>query len=173
MNSKRLLQQAFGLTLGMLLLAGCGGAPVAPTSTSTPTPVPPTETPVPPTETPMPIPPTAIQPVVPVATLTGRLLFADSEKPVADTSVYITGEAGSMSFASGILVNPTGKTDSTGRFKIEIPEAFLMEQDYQIMVLVGFEPNLVPLKNQDGAYAVFQIESVPSENDLGDVLVQR
>ena len=37
MSRRRLLQQAFGLTLVVLLLAGCGGAP--PTSTPTPTPV--------------------------------------------------------------------------------------------------------------------------------------
>jgi hypothetical protein len=41
---RRPLQQAFGLTLIVLLLTGCGGAPVEPTSTSTPLPVPPTAT---------------------------------------------------------------------------------------------------------------------------------
>jgi hypothetical protein len=60
MSSRRLLQQAFGLTLGVLLLAGCGGAPAEPTSTSTP--IPPASTPTPSaTDTPTPIPtPTAI-----------------------------------------------------------------------------------------------------------------
>jgi hypothetical protein len=44
MSSRRLLQQAFGLMLVVSLLAGCGGAPVEPTSTPAPTPVPPTVT---------------------------------------------------------------------------------------------------------------------------------
>jgi hypothetical protein len=42
-SSRRLLQQAFGLTLVVLLLAGCGGAPAEPTAT----PLPPTPTLVP------------------------------------------------------------------------------------------------------------------------------
>lgn len=53
--SRRLLQQALGLTLTMLLLAGCGGAPAEPTAT----PVPITATPKPiltPTPTPTPMP---------------------------------------------------------------------------------------------------------------------
>lgn len=169
-SHKKLLQQAMGLTLIVLLLAGCGGAPAEPTST-------PTLIPVPPTATPTPIPPTAtpsVTPTVaPIVTLSGRLLYADSENPVADTSIFITGEEGSISFANGILVNPTGKTDSTGKFKVEIPEAFLGEQDYKIMVLVGFQPKMAPIMTQDGVLVVLTIESVPSENDLGDVLVQR
>jgi hypothetical protein len=172
MSKKKVLQQALGLTLAMLFLAGCGGAPVEPTSTYTPVPtsVLPTATPVPPTVTPT---------VKPSATLTGRLLFADSQEPLTDTSIFITGEEGSVLFESGALINPTGKTDSAGRFQIDIPEEFLIEHDYKIMVLVDQKEvgslmgKLVPLTNQDGAYAVFQIESVPSENDLGDVYVQR
>jgi hypothetical protein len=35
MNNRRLLQQAFGLTLAVLLLAGCGGAPAVPTASAT------------------------------------------------------------------------------------------------------------------------------------------
>ena len=48
MISRRLLQRAFGLTVIVLLLSGCGGPPVEPTAT----PIPPTATPVPPTATP-------------------------------------------------------------------------------------------------------------------------
>jgi hypothetical protein len=69
MSSAKLLQPMLGLSLVVLLLAGCGGAqavptatPVPPTALPTPTPVPPTatptQTPVPPTATPLP-PPTA------------------------------------------------------------------------------------------------------------------
>ena len=175
------LQQVFGLILAMLFLAGCGGTPVEPTSTSTPapTPIPPTETPIPPTETHTPIPPTVTATSVPSATLIGRLLFVDSEEPVADTSIYITGEEGAIEFESGILVNPNGETDSTGSFKIDMPEEFLKKHDYKIMVLISRKlensimSEFVPLTNQDGAYAVFQIENVPSENDLGVVYIQR
>ena len=42
MSSRKLRQKAFGLTLVVFLLAGCGGAQAEPTST--PTPIPPTET---------------------------------------------------------------------------------------------------------------------------------
>ena len=52
MSNQKLLQQMIGVTLVMLLLAGCG-APAA-------TPVPPTATPVPPTPTPIPPTPTTI-----------------------------------------------------------------------------------------------------------------
>lgn len=45
MNSRRLLQQAFGLTIIVLLLAGCGGTSATPTATLTP--VPPTAKPMP------------------------------------------------------------------------------------------------------------------------------
>ena len=55
---RRLLQQAFGLTLAVLFLAGCGGAPAEPTSTPTLSPPISTSTPGPPTSTPTPIPPT-------------------------------------------------------------------------------------------------------------------
>ena len=45
MTSRKLLQQTLGLTLVVLLLTGCGGAPAEPTAT--PTPAPPTATPTP------------------------------------------------------------------------------------------------------------------------------
>jgi len=55
MSSRRLLQQAFGLTLAVLFLTGCGGAVVGPIPTPTETSVPPTlaptETSIPPTDT--------------------------------------------------------------------------------------------------------------------------
>ena len=60
MNSSRLLQQAFNLTLAVLLLAGCIGAPADPTATSTPVaPTAPSEY-VPPIVTPIPATPTFI-----------------------------------------------------------------------------------------------------------------
>lgn len=50
MSSKRVLQQAVGLTILVVLMAGCGGS-AEPTPTSTP--APPTSTPAPPTPTPV------------------------------------------------------------------------------------------------------------------------
>ena len=59
---KKLLQQMMGLTLAMLLLTGCGGAPTEPTLEATPIPptVPPTATPTPPAATPVPATATAV-----------------------------------------------------------------------------------------------------------------
>ncbi len=58
MRSRRRLQQAFGLTLIVLLLTGCGGTLAEPTATLTPIPPTATSTPVPPTATPTLVPPT-------------------------------------------------------------------------------------------------------------------
>ncbi|MGB2895043.1 MAG: hypothetical protein WBB65_02620 [Anaerolineales bacterium] len=54
-SSRRLWPQVLGLTLAVLLLAGCGGAPAEPASTPTPGPPTSTPTPIPPTITPTPI----------------------------------------------------------------------------------------------------------------------
>lgn len=68
MGERRLCKRTLGMTLALLLMAGCGGPPPEPASTSapvrptaTPTPEPPTATPTPapPTATPTPEPPTA------------------------------------------------------------------------------------------------------------------
>ncbi len=64
MSTSKLLRQAIGQvigigwTLGVLLLAGCGGASTTPTIEATP--IPPTATPVPPTATPVPPAATAV-----------------------------------------------------------------------------------------------------------------
>jgi hypothetical protein len=58
MSSGKLSQQMFVLTLALLLLTGCGGAQVEPTTT----PVPPTTTPIPIPPTPTPTPTTALLP---------------------------------------------------------------------------------------------------------------
>lgn len=59
MVTNKLLQQMIGLTLAVLLLTGCSGAPTEPTLEATPiqltaTPIPPTTTPIPPTATTVP-----------------------------------------------------------------------------------------------------------------------
>jgi hypothetical protein len=73
MSSTNLLQPMFGLTLVLLLLAGCDGAQTEPTATpavpsTMPTPMPPTATPVVPTATATPVPPTATPTAVPTPT---------------------------------------------------------------------------------------------------------
>jgi hypothetical protein len=82
-RSRKLAQFTFGVTLVVLLLAGCDvlpaqpiatPTPIPPPSTSTPIPptatsVPPTATPRPPTSTPTPVPPTAT-PIPPTSTPT-------------------------------------------------------------------------------------------------------
>ena len=87
MTGRELVRQAFGLTLIVLLLTGCGGVPAEPTAT----PVPPTatSTPVPPTATPTPVPltptPTSV-PLTPTPTrgiITGMVLDNDG-KPLAN-----------------------------------------------------------------------------------------
>ena len=103
MNSKRLLQQVFGLMLVMLLLAGCGGAPAE--STSTPTPIPPTATPTPTaTDTPTPIPtPTAIPP---------------SEMPFTIGSFQL--QITSVSFRTVHKVTPAGIGEKVPTIAVEI-----------------------------------------------------
>ena len=164
----RLLQQVFGLTLTVLLLTGCGGAPFQTTATPSQIPSTATLTPIPPTVTPT---------AKPVVTIIGRLLYADSKEPVADNMLMISGEDGAIIISDGILENPDGRTDSTGRFEIEIPEPYLMEQNYKVMVIVflysplDFSNKPYALTDQDGIPIVIQTESVPSKIDLGDVYV--
>jgi len=68
MSRRRLLQQAFGLTLIALLLTGCGGATTEPTAALTP---------VPPTAAPTPIPTTG--------SINGMVL-GDDRKPLFDAN---------------------------------------------------------------------------------------
>jgi photosystem II stability/assembly factor-like uncharacterized protein len=71
MSSRRLLHWALGLTIAMLLLAGCGEVADEPSTTSTPVSQVATSTPVSPTATSTPVPPTATStPVPPTATPT-------------------------------------------------------------------------------------------------------
>lgn len=79
-SSRRLLQQALGLMLTVLLLTGCGGATIEPTVTLTP--IPPTATPIPPTATP--IPPTAT-PIPTTGSIAGMVL-GDDRKPLLDAN---------------------------------------------------------------------------------------
>lgn len=88
MSSRKSLQQMFGLTLVVLLQAGCGRAPAGPTMASTPSP--PTVTPAEALAT-QPIEDTSReethQPVPPLVT-TAEVL--DTEQPIDDTSLEET-----------------------------------------------------------------------------------
>jgi hypothetical protein len=82
MSSRRLLQQTFGLTLVVLLLAGCGGAPAEPTATPTPVPPTPTLTPIPPTPTPVPPTATPTPSVLLLGQIKGVLVDKDTGQPI-------------------------------------------------------------------------------------------
>ena len=94
MVTKKFLQQMIGLTITVLLLAGCGGALPEPTTVPTNPPQPPTATPIPPTATPQPpadstaasglpreIPP-EFQPIMQALVLTGVPPVLPPEFPV-------------------------------------------------------------------------------------------
>jgi hypothetical protein len=80
-SSGRLFHQVFDLTLIVLLLAGCGGAPAKPTASLAP--VPPSAEPI---ATPTPVPPTAEPTASPTTgTITGRVLH-DTGLPIKNTN---------------------------------------------------------------------------------------
>ena len=99
MSRRRLFQRIFGLTLVVLLLAACGGAPAE--LAATPTPVPPTATPtrVSPTATPTRVPPTATATAaLPTATPTQAFTLATSLEEIAGTTWRKTAGAGYIRF---------------------------------------------------------------------------
>jgi hypothetical protein len=152
--------------------------PSTPTLTLTHTPSPtatwtPTATPVPPTATPSPIPPTATPTRVPIVILTGRVLYANSDTPVADSLVRITNKEGAVSFGAGKLLNPAERIDAAGTFTVEIKESFLKEQDYEFMVAVNVMTKLTFVTTSGGIPVVMKVESVPVDIDLGDIFVKR
>jgi heat shock protein HslJ len=112
MSSRKLLQQVFGLTLVVLLLAGCGRAPAGPTITSTPTP---------PTATPMSIPPTA------TSTLEGTewvLISLNGESLIEGTNITLNFAACTeLSRSEGILsgfagCNAYGGGPDSGKYMV-------------------------------------------------------
>jgi hypothetical protein len=93
MSTRRLYLRTFGLTVVVLVLAGCGGAPTELTAaatavppTATPTLAPPTATStlIPPTATPTPEPPTSTLPP-PTPTSTPVFTLATSPEEIAGT----------------------------------------------------------------------------------------
>jgi hypothetical protein len=63
---------------------------------------------------------------VPAFTIRGTLVTPDGD-PVADVTVFVhKGDRVAIEIgADGRLANPTGKTDSSGRFLIEVARSFL------------------------------------------------
>lgn len=111
MNGKRSLQQMFGLTLVVLLLAGCGAEPAEPTAT------PPL---VPPTATPPPVPPTATLTLAvkpqPGATFTGpmqvRLSGGNGTASEGELELTITEDGTAIASASWTLLKAKCSNDS-------------------------------------------------------------
>jgi hypothetical protein len=101
MNGRKLLQQTFGLTLSVLLLAACSGSSAEPTATLTP---------VPPTATPTPVPIECTLQCTIVKTLlktekdakiysiTGLVMSGSDEFEIDGLQVDITCELGEASF---------------------------------------------------------------------------
>jgi hypothetical protein len=116
MRNKTFLQQAFGLTIVVLLLAGCGGVPVQPTATPVPTF---TLTPAP-TFTPT--------PEFPTFTLDNGLEITSASE--------ITGE-GEVSFDVGTSKNAL-KITLNGNIPVTDPEAIcwfclILQRDFAVL----------------------------------------
>jgi len=155
--------KALGLCLLMVFMLSCSALSSIAGPTATPTPVPPTATPTP----------------IPVYLLKGRLLYAESEKVVADTTLMISNEKTSISVgADSRLENPQGKTDANGRFEIELDEEYLKKNNYQVTVLVSlfsqasFTNKLFPLRDDNGILILIELPTNPVTIDLGDVYVR-
>jgi hypothetical protein len=104
MSSGKLSQQMFVLTLALLLLTGCGGAQVEPTTT-----------PVPPTTTPIPIPPT------PTPTPTTALLPHGNELTPTPIPPAPTPTPTTALLPHGNELTPTPPEPSAGEVEIRIP----------------------------------------------------
>jgi hypothetical protein len=117
MGGKRLLQQMFGLTLVVLLLAGCGGVLAEPTPTHTPSPTP---TPIPPTDTPTPAPtPTPSPMPTPVPEVRGSLIDAGTDEPLAGARVILCLQDSESSCCLDSDLSMV--TDENGEFAIQVP----------------------------------------------------
>ena len=121
----------FGLTLVVLLLTGCGGAPAEPTAT--PTPAPPTTTPTPTATT---------------GQVRGILVDEDTQQPVVVKNLHLPI---AEETASGVSLNFTGddprtETDDSGAFIFEnVPPG-----KYGLTATFGFTPS--PLTNDEGVF---------------------
>jgi hypothetical protein len=117
MGDKRLLQQVFGLTLVMLLLAGCGGVLAEPTPT--PTPIPPTDTPTPvPSPTPTPTPTPSPTPT-PIPEVRGSLIDTETDEPLVGARIILCLQDSESSCCMDSDLSTV--TDETGEFAIQVP----------------------------------------------------
>ena len=98
---------------------------------------------------------------------------------MADTTLMISNEKGSISFgAGGRLENPEGKTDAEGRFAIELDEEYLIKNNYQVIVFVSlydpasFSNKLYPLRDDNDILILIELPANPITVDLGEVYVR-
>ena len=147
MTSRKLLQQTFGLTLVVLLLTGCGGAPAEPTAT--PTPAPPTATPTPTATT---------------GQVRGILVYEDTQKPVVAKNLHlviaeVTASAVTLNYTPG---DPRTETDDSGTFVFENvpPGTYCLTAEY------------FPLDNDAGRSIIVEV-TAGQVVDLGTISVKK
>ena len=111
MNNRNLFQQAFVLTLVVLLLIGCGGTTVIPTATLTQVPLTPTSDQSP--------------------EVVGSLVDVDTEAPVKGAWVLLC----TQNTAANCCLDQSlrAKTDADGAFTIQIPSP----DDYVVLYTLG------------------------------------
>jgi hypothetical protein len=115
MTGRELVQQAFGLTLIVLLLTGCGGAPTEPTATLVPPTATPTQVPLTPTPT-----PTPTEAPFPGAIVGGRVYLMDRDRPVQTTVLLFR--------AADYSMVDSRETDESGyySFLVEEPDTYII-----------------------------------------------
>jgi predicted esterase len=136
MSYQKLLRQMIGVTLVMLLLAGCGAPAATPVSeapavtptpeppTATFTPIPPTPTPIPPTATPTPEPPTAM-PTVTVAP--SEFIASKVEDVVGIWETQFMGAVAYMQYEADGTSKLTDSLENLKKGIIGIPGTFWFE----------------------------------------------
>ena len=166
MSSRKLVEQTIGLTLVVLLLAGCERAQVEPTATwtpvspiTTPTPVPPTATPVLLTHTPAPT----------TGQVKGVLVGKATRNPVKAPLTLIPVEMKSDGSFT-LPLNPgdlaiEGNSDDSGAFLFED----LQPGHYAMSTMIGGLG--AALKDQEGDLVIIQVEAGQIV-DLGEIPVR-
>ena len=151
MNGRKLLQ-AMGLTLVVLLLAGCSRSPTEPTALATPTPVPPTATP-----TPEPVACTlqcdvvrivfGTEPNATIYSITGMVISGGEEIEIDGLQVDVTCELGGAS-QSGDRSTQAGSDTITVRIDEERTYTDT-QRTYRIVGGITYDPSSLNITDYD------------------------